>query len=77
MSSEFNYPVRLTKQKEGGYLVRFLDFPEAITQGKNKEDALNEAIDCLEEAVAYRILKKMDIPTPSQLNMVIRLLSFG
>lgn len=65
MSNEFNYPVKLTKQKEGGYLVRFPDFPEAITQGEDKEDALNEAMDCLEEAIAHRISKKMDIPAPS------------
>ncbi len=66
MSNQFNYPVKLTKQKEGGYLVQFSDLPEAITQGENIEDALNEAIDCLEEAIAHRISKKLDIPAPSQ-----------
>jgi antitoxin HicB len=66
MSNQFNYPVKLTKQKEGGYLVQFLDLPEAITQGENREDALNEAMDCLEEAIAHRIAKKLDIPAPSQ-----------
>ena len=66
MSSQFHYPVKLTKQKEGGYLVRFPDLPEAITQGENKDDALNEAVDCLEEAIAHRISKKLDIPAPSQ-----------
>lgn len=66
MSDQFNYPVKLTKQKDGGYLVRFPDLPEAITQGENIEDALNEAADCLEEAIAHRIIKKLDIPTPSQ-----------
>lgn len=58
MSDRFNYPVKLTKQKEGGYLVQFPDLPEAITQGENVEDALNEAMDCLEEAIAHRIAKK-------------------
>ena len=33
MSSQFNYPSMLVKQKDGGYLVQFQDFPEAITQG--------------------------------------------
>jgi antitoxin HicB len=66
MSNQFNYPVKLTKQKEGGYLVQFPDLPEAITQGENIEDALNEAIDCLEEAIAHRISSRMDIPVPSQ-----------
>jgi antitoxin HicB len=66
MSNQFNYPVKLTKQKEGGYLVQFPDLPEAITQGETIEDALNEAMDCLEEAIAHRISKKLDIPAPSQ-----------
>lgn len=66
MNNQFSYPVKLTKQKEGGYLVRFIDFSEAITQGENMENALNEAMDCLEEAIAHRIAKKLEIPTPSQ-----------
>lgn len=66
MNDQFAYPVKLTKQKEGGYLVQFLDLPEAITQGESMYDALNEAIDCLEEAIAHRITKKMDIPAPTQ-----------
>ena len=49
MNNQFSYPVKLTKQKEGGYLVQFPDLPEAITQGEDIEDALNEAMDCLEE----------------------------
>jgi antitoxin HicB len=65
MNNQFNYPVKLTKQKEGGYLVQFYDFPEAITQGETREDSLNEAIDCLEEAIAHRISKKLTIPAPS------------
>lgn len=65
MDNQFNYPVKLTKQKEGGYLVQFPDFPEAITQGETMEDALTEAMDCLEESIAHRIRKKLEIPAPS------------
>ena len=64
MNNQFDYPVILTKQKEDGYLVRFPDFPEAITQGDTKEDALIEAVDCLEEAIANRIEMKLAIPAP-------------
>ncbi|MBA2653946.1 MAG: type II toxin-antitoxin system HicB family antitoxin [Gammaproteobacteria bacterium] len=64
--SNFNYPATLIKQEEGGYLVQFTDFPEAITQGETKEEALAEAIDCLEEAIANRIEMKLDIPAPSR-----------
>lgn len=65
MKNQFNYPVTLSKQKEGGYLVKFPNFPEAITQGETKEEALNEASDCLEETIANRIEMKLDIPTPN------------
>jgi|SRR3990167_3633067 len=67
MNNQFTYPATLSKQKEGGYLVRFPNFPEAITQGNTLEEALYEAIDCLEEAVANRIEMKLDIPKPTQL----------
>jgi antitoxin HicB len=64
---DFNYPVDLIEQEEGGYLVQFIDLPEAITQGETVEDALNEASDCLEEAIANRMIKKLDIPEPRHL----------
>lgn len=64
MRNQFNYPVSLKKQKEGGYLVQFTDFPEAITQADSIEEALLEANDCLEEAIANRIEMKLDIPNP-------------
>lgn len=64
---KYNYPVILTEQEEGGYVVQFVDFPEAITQGETIEDALNEAEDCLEEAIANRIVSKLDVPPPSNI----------
>ena len=62
----FNYPIKLTSEKEGGYSVLFPDIPEAITQGDTLEEALAEAEDCLEEAIANRIAMKLDIPMPSK-----------
>ena len=62
----FIYPVSLTQEKvEGGFVVRFVDLPEAITQGENVDDALLEAADCLEEAIANRIAMGLTIPNPS------------
>jgi antitoxin HicB len=52
---------------EGGFVVRFIDLPEAITQGKDVEDALGEASDCLEEAIANRIVMGLPIPKPSRI----------
>jgi antitoxin HicB len=61
----FNYPVKLELQEEGGYLVQFPDFPEAITQGESIEDALEQAQDCLDEAIANRIVMQLEIPKAS------------
>jgi antitoxin HicB len=39
--------------------------PEAITQGESIKEALSEAADCLEEAIAARIDDGRDIPMPT------------
>lgn len=63
---QFAYAMKLTPdKKDGGYVVTCRDIPEAITQGETVEDALTEAADCLEEAVAGRINDGRDIPKPS------------
>lgn len=63
----FVYPAQFEPQKEeGGFVVTFPDWPEAITQGESLEDAYAQAEDALEEAVANRIVKKMVFPPPSE-----------
>lgn len=59
------YPVTLTPD-DGQVMVTFTDFPEAVTCGKDEEEALQGAIDCLEEVVAARITDREPIPVPSQ-----------
>jgi len=61
----FVYPVTLTPDPGGGFVVTFPDWPEAITQGETRDQALAEAADCLEEAVAARIDDRGEIPLPS------------
>ncbi len=65
--NRFIFPVTLTPEPEpeGGFVVTFSDVPEAITQGDDLAEALSEAADCLEEAIAGRISRKDPIPTPS------------
>ena len=64
----FIYPANIIPDDEdGGFVVRFVDFPEAITQGETITEALHEAADCLEEAIANRIATEIDIPLPSPL----------
>lgn len=63
---QFTYAVKLTPDKgEGGYVVTCRDLPEAITQGETVEEALAEAADALEEAIAARIDDGREIPSPS------------
>jgi antitoxin HicB len=62
----FIYAAQLTPDAEdGGFVVTFRDLPEAITQGETIAEALREARDCLEEAVANRIAMDLPIPEPS------------
>ena len=61
----FIYPATLTPDPTGGFMVTFRDWPEAITQGDTLEQALLEAADCLEEAVAARIDDRGEIPASS------------
>lgn len=65
---QYVYPATLTPDpRDGGFVVTFRDWPEAITQGDIRAHALTEAADCLEEAVAGRIDDGRDIPVPSVL----------
>src|SRR5215469_3159179 len=63
---QFTYAVKLTPDKQdGGYVVTCRDLPEAITQGETVQEAVTEAADALEEAIAARIDDGRDIPVPS------------
>lgn len=67
MTHEFAYPVTLTPDEtDGGFVVTFHDVPEAITQGNDVPDALAQAADALEEAIAGRIQRGDPIPEPSK-----------
>ena len=50
-----------------GYTVTFPDFPDAITQGEDRADAMEMAADCLAETIGARIVERADIPAPSPL----------
>ena len=65
MATRYSYPVDLHKEPEGGYSVAFPDFDEAFTDGDTFAEAMAEAADCLEEALAGRIVRREDVPAPS------------
>ncbi len=73
---QFTYAIKLKKDRtDGGFVVTCRDLPEAITQGGTFEEALLEAVDCLEEAIAERIAHQRDIPMPSLSRRTERLVS--
>ena len=64
----FVYSAELTPDEtDGGFVVTFVDFPEAITQGEEVAETLHEAADCLEEAVANRMAMDMPLPKASKI----------
>lgn len=64
MSETIAYPASVVRDTAGFYLVTFPDFPEAATDGESREEALDEASDALEEAIAGRMNRGNDIPHP-------------
>lgn len=65
MATRYSYPIDLQEAPEGGYSVTFPDLVEAFTDGDSFAEAISEAADCLEEALAGRIVRHSDIPAPS------------
>ncbi len=49
----------------GGFLVRFPDIPEALTQGATRDEALEMAADALLTAMDFYIEDKRPVPPPS------------
>ena len=62
----FIYPARLRPDSTGELIVSFRDLPECLTSGANQAEALAEAADALEEAIAGRMNRNDLIPVPSQ-----------
>ena len=60
----FTYPARLRPDATGELIVSFRDLPECLTSGAGEAEALAEAADALEEAIAGRI-NRGGIPVPS------------
>lgn len=61
------YPASfLPERNSKGFHVRFPDLPEALTGGDDLEDPLVQAADCLAEAIARRIARGDEIPSPSR-----------
>ena len=63
----FMYPVTLTSDEaDGGFVVTFVDIPEAITQGDTLPQALAAAREALESALDFYFEDKRAVPAPSK-----------
>ncbi len=65
MRHRYSYPAALAKQEDGAFLVNFPDVPEALTEGKTREEATMEARDALATALAGYVHARQNIPAPS------------
>jgi antitoxin HicB len=61
-----SYRVTLAPDSNGTVLVTSPDFPELVTFGQHRDDALSHAIGAFEEAIEARIANREEIPSPSK-----------
>lgn len=59
------YPATITPDGKG-YLVQFPDVPEALTQGRTREQALDLAADALRTAMDFYFEDGRSVPMPSR-----------
>jgi antitoxin HicB len=62
----FQYPVTLRREPKGGFVARFQDIPEAITQGETETETLKAAQDALETALDFYFEDHRAVPLPSK-----------
>lgn len=62
---KLDYPYKLEPQDGGGYLVQFVDFDEAFTEGATREEAAFNAAEVLSLVIEQRMEDGQVIPPPS------------
>jgi len=60
------YYAKLSKQKEGGFLVEFTELPGCLTEGKTKEAALKNAKEALNGWLAANCDRDLSIAPPAK-----------
>jgi antitoxin HicB len=63
---EIRYPATVEPQKDGTFLVQFLDLPDTFTEGQTREEALFNAAEVLSANLAWRLDEAKDVPAPSE-----------
>jgi antitoxin HicB len=62
----FGYHLELTPDDNGTFVVTSRDFPEVTTFGETKDDACQNAVGAIEEAIAGRMHDRLDVPSPCE-----------
>ena len=62
----FTYPVELTADEDGGFVVTFTDMPYGVTEGDDEDEALMNAVGALGTVVISLMDDKQDIPPSSR-----------
>lgn len=60
------YTAALSDNGQGGWIVRFQNVPEALTEGASREEALANAVDALEVALLGRMKDGEELPAASK-----------
>ena len=63
---QIRYPATVDAQKDGSFLLTFVDLPDTFTEGRTKEEALFNAVEVLSAMLAWRLDEATDVPAPSQ-----------
>ncbi|MDE2183155.1 MAG: type II toxin-antitoxin system HicB family antitoxin [Alphaproteobacteria bacterium] len=63
-NAAFGYPYTLAMQPNGWWLVRFPQVPEALTEGETRQEAFENAKDCLIAALEGHVKAGKPIPRP-------------
>jgi len=66
------YHVKLVRDTNGSILVEVPDIPEAHTFGEDEEEALVQAVDAIETALAMYIDERKEIPAPGSVKRGLR-----
>lgn len=61
-----SYPITLTPDSNGSYLVGFPDLPEANSVGDDEKEALLNAVDALAVAIDIYFDERRPVPMPSK-----------
>ena len=62
----FSYPAKLTAARDGRVLVEFVDLPRVATDGKDRREAFEQAMDALGSDLSIRLSRREEIPVPSR-----------